>query len=706
MADSNARLNVLIALRSQIGAEAGAALEWVKKYGLAIAATASAMAVFAGKQSIAWGSAMSDMAYQSQLSNEAFQVLSLAALDTGVKMEGVSKSAIALRKNIQDAKEGNATMTASLARLNLTAAGLQALAPERQWELIAQRIAGATDRQAAFNAAADLFGAQNAPKLLEMLQRLGVEGYDKLAKSTENIRLSDEQLKTLDDASDKLGRIVEHLKYIAAKGTVGVVKAVEGELGFIANSFNADEIDQAKKMVEHWEQRGNQALAANWRARLAELSASELSDPAALQAEQLATRTARAGEAARAEAYAAAQLAQEQLEIAQAFEKSLKEGAAEEAKRFEAWRVSAMAKQEADAKAYLAKEKALALFEAERALALQIAAGEAAIVALATSSLIVRGERNRLITEELHKQNEAIRERIALLEAEQAINPEVARQQQIDGLRGRTVQNDSEINALQPRPVEFGATSGLVEYLDSIPDSAERAQQAVYGVAQSMEQGIGGALRGLIDGTMSWTEALQNIASSIVNEIINSFVRMAAQWITQQIVMAVFGKALQAAQMAALTPVASAYTMMWMPAATAASIATMGTAAATGSVAAKTAVAASVVGFATGGRVTGPGSDTSDSILANLSNGEYVLRAAAARQIGYDNLDAINSGRTPTGATPLASSGGAGGGGGGSVVVNHTYHAGVTRADLAALVPEIERRTIAAVHDRNQRNKI
>lgn len=45
---------------------------------------------------------------------------------------------------------------------------------------------------------------------------------------------------------------------------------------------------------------------------------------------------------------------------------------------------------------------------------------------------------------------------------------------------------------------------------------------------------------------------------------------------------------------------------------------------------------------AEGGIVTGIGTDTSDSNLYALSKGEYVIRAAAARQIGYDNLDRMN----------------------------------------------------------------
>lgn len=46
---------------------------------------------------------------------------------------------------------------------------------------------------------------------------------------------------------------------------------------------------------------------------------------------------------------------------------------------------------------------------------------------------------------------------------------------------------------------------------------------------------------------------------------------------------------------------------------------------------------------AMGGPVFGPGSGTSDSIPMAISNGEYVIKAAAAQKIGYANLDAINS---------------------------------------------------------------
>jgi hypothetical protein len=46
---------------------------------------------------------------------------------------------------------------------------------------------------------------------------------------------------------------------------------------------------------------------------------------------------------------------------------------------------------------------------------------------------------------------------------------------------------------------------------------------------------------------------------------------------------------------------------------------------------------------AEGGYITGPGTATSDSIPAMLSNGEYVLKASAVSSIGKDVLDKWNN---------------------------------------------------------------
>jgi len=72
--------------------------------------------------------------------------------------------------------------------------------------------------------------------------------------------------------------------------------------------------------------------------------------------------------------------------------------------------------------------------------------------------------------------------------------------------------------------------------------------------------------------------------------------------------------------------------------------------------------------MAAGGPVTGRGGPTSDSIPAMLSNGEYVINAAAVRKLGLPNLNALNSGEVPTGMA------------GGGLVAPIPYESGTSRS--------------------------
>jgi hypothetical protein len=56
----------------------------------------------------------------------------------------------------------------------------------------------------------------------------------------------------------------------------------------------------------------------------------------------------------------------------------------------------------------------------------------------------------------------------------------------------------------------------------------------------------------------------------------------------------------------------------------------------------KLAMGGMVQNYQPGGRVSGPGTGTSDSIPAMLSNGEYVIRASSVQAIGTPMLDSIN----------------------------------------------------------------
>ena len=60
--------------------------------------------------------------------------------------------------------------------------------------------------------------------------------------------------------------------------------------------------------------------------------------------------------------------------------------------------------------------------------------------------------------------------------------------------------------------------------------------------------------------------------------------------------------------------------------------------------------------FDTGGHITGPGTATSDSIPAYLSNGEYVIKASSVAHYGKGTFDALNAVRLAKGGVARTNS--------------------------------------------------
>ena len=82
---------------------------------------------------------------------------------------------------------------------------------------------------------------------------------------------------------------------------------------------------------------------------------------------------------------------------------------------------------------------------------------------------------------------------------------------------------------------------------------------------------------------------------------------------------------------------------------------------------------------ATGGYIVGPGSGTSDSVPAWLSNGEYIMSADAVSRLGVPFLNALNKGQTPRFASggAVGVSSGTYGNGAPPVVINLHNESGV-----------------------------
>ncbi|MCQ9875970.1 tape measure protein [Pseudomonas aeruginosa] len=262
---------------------------------------------------------------------------------------------------------------------------------------------------------------------------------------------------------------------------------------------------------------------------------------------------------------------------------------------------------------------------------------------------------------------EQSRQEASIHAAQQAgLVSELAARQQLLDLHRSTA---DEVEQLVPRMEELAKATGDPAAIERVKDLRQQlentrlaADQLTLALRSGIENGMQDALRGLADGTLS----LQEAAVSFLQAVSRSLADVAAQQLAQKAtagLMSLFGQGEQDTSMvtgaAAVTSaagalstaggtlVAGAAAIQGAAASLAAANGLAGAGAAASGAGAAGAAAGgsgwwssitSMFGFADGGQVRGPGTPTSDSIPAWLSDQEVVIRAAAATQPGMTPL--------------------------------------------------------------------
>jgi hypothetical protein len=267
----------------------------------------------------------------------------------------------------------------------------------------------------------------------------------------------------------------------------------------------------------------------------------------------------------------------------------------------------------------------------------------------------------RQVTERLRNAQEALQtqQQAGLLTEAQARQQIVALQQQ----------SATEMERLLPTMQQAAQAIGpdAVIRVQAWRNELDRTKLTVDEMAplwNRIGESFGGALNGMITGAQTWRSALASIFQQVSNAFLQQIViQPFQQWIAMQARMLALklgfiqqeqtvDAAASAAKVAQKTTETTAVVSMDAAkagagaAASQASIPYVGPALAVAAMVAMVAAVMALLGgikkFAGGGLVSGPGSATSDSIPARLSAGEYVVRAAAVRQVGVAFLDSLN----------------------------------------------------------------
>lgn len=212
----------------------------------------------------------------------------------------------------------------------------------------------------------------------------------------------------------------------------------------------------------------------------------------------------------------------------------------------------------------------------------------------------VQNEINRLY------QNQSTQEQRIQAQVQVGLISHLEGQQQLKALYGDTVAElEKQIPVLEklaqmPGAQGEAAKNSLEGMKIKIAELKNAGNELEKTFKEGLTEGLQSSIVGLAKGTMTLREAVLNLANTIINAMIN----IAAQQLAMQ--------------------AASATSGWWGAIASAFS---------------------GVGGHATGGPIRGPGTSTSDSIPARLSDGEWVIQASAVSHYGHAFMDAINNKR-------------------------------------------------------------
>jgi hypothetical protein len=182
-----------------------------------IVATFSMAAVVT--QAMQAAGALNDTAVKTGMSVDALQRLQFAATLSGGSLEGVSGAVARMQKALVGAEEGGKEAVAALDRLGLSAQQILALAPDQQFEAIAQKIAAIEDPAERTTAAMALFGRSGA-ELIPTLVALGANGEEVAAQlSAIGGPVSAQAIANVDTLGDQLDVLTTGAKNTAIELT-------------------------------------------------------------------------------------------------------------------------------------------------------------------------------------------------------------------------------------------------------------------------------------------------------------------------------------------------------------------------------------------------------------------------------------------------------------------------------------------------------
>lgn len=199
------------AFRSALGNARQASDKMGKMFKTAIAGVSvAAVVTTVGRAALAaveYGDSIGKASAKSGIGAQAFSELAAAAKMADIDLAALSTGLKKMQVGLSEAGSGSKSAQSILAALGLTFGQLQALEPDRQFEMLAERISMLKDPADRARAATELFGKAGAD-LLPLFEQ-GAEGIRKARMEAEQLglSLSEEDVGKLQNVDDAIKRL-------------------------------------------------------------------------------------------------------------------------------------------------------------------------------------------------------------------------------------------------------------------------------------------------------------------------------------------------------------------------------------------------------------------------------------------------------------------------------------------------------------------
>lgn len=263
MADAKAKISITAENRTQKAfAQANAGMNKLAGQARAVGGALAGMMGVASfgmlaKQAINYGSALTDAAAATNTNVEALQVLTFKAQEAGASQENMKMALVRVQKSAVDARNGLATYSRAFNVLGINVQQFKNLRPEQMFEKIGQAVVKAKNKQDAYAAAMDILGTRNAPRLMEVLKDLGINGFDKAAEQAKAAGqvMEESTAQALDKAADAIERFktratIKMGEIISTAGSENGIKVLALRLMAAAADFG-DELVEGVLRASH-----------------------------------------------------------------------------------------------------------------------------------------------------------------------------------------------------------------------------------------------------------------------------------------------------------------------------------------------------------------------------------------------------------------------------------------------------------------------